>query len=234
MRIRDDMKLKYYMRGLGTGILFTLFVFVVIIIPNLKLENKINEVSTASGQTGKDGSDVASLVGKTDPSDMPTPEGGVTTPAPGEETGTPTPSPTPTQTPIPSPTPTQTPTPTPTPSPVPTQAPTPTAEPTQEPTKAPTSTPTPTQKPNPTGKPVPTGTVDESTGKVTITVAKGMLSEGVCQALQKYGVVDNWEALNSYLSRNKLTDKIQTGTFTFTKGMSYEEIGKKLTGKDHK
>ena len=29
------MKLKYYMRGVGCGILFTMFIFMVIIIPNL-------------------------------------------------------------------------------------------------------------------------------------------------------------------------------------------------------
>ncbi|MBR5967536.1 MAG: hypothetical protein IK001_02945, partial [Lachnospiraceae bacterium] len=62
------MKLKYYMRGVGTGILFTLFIFVVIIIPNLKLENKIKEATANEENAGGSGQDddISSLVGKND------------------------------------------------------------------------------------------------------------------------------------------------------------------------
>ena len=37
------MKLKYYIRGVGCGILFTMFIFMVIIIPSLKLDSKIEK-----------------------------------------------------------------------------------------------------------------------------------------------------------------------------------------------
>ena len=45
------MKLKYYMRGVGTGILFSLFVFLVIIIPNVRLEEKMK--AAYEERTGK-------------------------------------------------------------------------------------------------------------------------------------------------------------------------------------
>lgn len=56
------MKLKYYMRGVGVGILFTAFMFVAVIIPNLKFENKIKSAADA-GAADEVQSQVAELVG---------------------------------------------------------------------------------------------------------------------------------------------------------------------------
>lgn len=53
------MKLKYYMRGVGVGILFTMFVFLVIIIPNLELNQIVSE-KTASSESA---ADVSGLLG---------------------------------------------------------------------------------------------------------------------------------------------------------------------------
>lgn len=45
------MKAKYYLRGIGVGILFTMFIFLVIIIPNMKLSDKIESEKEETVQT---------------------------------------------------------------------------------------------------------------------------------------------------------------------------------------
>lgn len=40
------MRLKYYMRGVGCGILFTMFIFLVIIIPDRDLNGKMETEKT--------------------------------------------------------------------------------------------------------------------------------------------------------------------------------------------
>ena len=266
------MKLKYYMRGVGCGILFTLFIFVVIIIPNLKLKDKTEENTGNKAQT-QDESDISKLVGQNgsevtpDPATgtpvkdddtptptptekaTPTPTEGATptpteeaTPTPTEE-ATPTPTeeatPTPTATPLPTPTPTSVPTPTPTPvptvspTPTPTATPTPTDKPTvtPTPTEKPTATPTPTEKPTVTPEPTkkPTATPEptkkpEKDKTVSVTVAKGTTSEQFAQAVQKAGLVDDWNDFNKYLISSGYAYELQYGTFKLKKGMSYKEI----------
>ena len=89
------MKLKYYMRGIGVGIIFSIFIFRVIVIPNLKLENKIeNNTPTEANQ---DETQAGKLVGQNNT--QPTSAENVTdtespgTPEPTDElTGTPEPT----------------------------------------------------------------------------------------------------------------------------------------------
>ncbi len=246
------MKLKYYMRGVGTGILFTLFVFVVIIIPNLKLENKISEATGNTPANAQEGGDVSSLVGHNTATPTPPPrgDGPTLTEDPTQEQGT-TLSPTPggttaeTQTPTSSqseaPANTQEPTPTPEPTAEPTKDPTPTPEsavtPTTTVTPDPTATPEPTVTPaptkTPTTVPTPTATVDEE-GKIILKVTAGMTSEIFCQALEKYEVISSWRDLNSYISRHGWSEKLQVGTYSFTKGMSFDSICRKVMGKNYK
>ena len=252
------MKLKYYMRGVGTGIIFSLFVFLVIIIPNVRLEERMKGTSTAANasETGKldgilggdkepdknssgqgtlpTGNDVTPVL-TTSPSDevtpTPTPESTATpTPTP-EPTATPTPTPEPTATPTPTPEPTATPTPTPKPTATPTPTPKPTATPT--PTPVPTATPTPTLVPtlSPTGTPTPIVEINEETGEVKFTITKGMTSEKLSSNLEKLGIVDDWKELNTYIIRHGYAFKIQIGTFTFKPGMSYDEITRIVTGR---
>lgn len=195
------------MRGVGTGILFTMFVFMVIIIPNLKLENKIAGTSDRLNES----SDVAGLVGResdgqgSEPAQKPTDK----------------PTQTPTQVPTDKPTLTPTQVPTDKPTPTPTQAPADKVVPTvEEPTKVPT--------------PTPKVVVDEDTGKVTFTITSGMTSETFSKAMENNGIVDDWQALNNYISKNGYAKKMQVGTFTFTPGMSYYEVCKKIMGKNMK
>ena len=283
------MKLKYYMRGVGCGILFTLFIFVVIIIPNLKLKDKIEENTDNKAQT-QDETDIGKLVGQNgsevtpdattpeptkeatptpteEATPTPTKEATPTpteeaTPTPTEEAtptpteeATPTPTeeatPTPTATPTPSPTATPLPTPAPTSVPTPTPTPVPTVSPTPTPTEKPTATPTPTEKPTatpvptekptaaptPTEKPTvtpeptkkPTATPEptkkpEKDKTVSVTVAKGTTSEQFAQAVQKAGLVDDWNDFNKYLISSGYAYELQYGTFKLKKGMSYKEI----------
>lgn len=48
------MKVKYYIRGVGVGILFTMFIFLVIIIPNMKLNDKMTADKEETVQTESD------------------------------------------------------------------------------------------------------------------------------------------------------------------------------------
>lgn len=250
------MKLKYYMRGVGCGIIFTLFVFVVIIIPNLKLESKINETK----QSATENDAVSALVGKDNISNAPDDNDSELTPGTTDITNgadnadkadnadsagnadsltdaellnnaDATGEPTPTTTSAPTPTPTKAPTPTPTkaPTPTPTKAPTPT------PTKAPTPTPTKAPSPNPTKAPTPTPVVKvDEDGIIRITIAKGMTSEKISKLLEDNGVVDDWKELNKYIGRNGYSEKIQVGTFKFTKNMSYREVCRTICGHNFK
>jgi cell division protein YceG involved in septum cleavage len=61
-----------------------------------------------------------------------------------------------------------------------------------------------------------------------------MTSETFAKALERYGIIDDWQALNSYIGRHGYSEKIQIGTFTFTKGMSYDAICRKVMGKNYK
>nr|MCR4721205.1 hypothetical protein [Lachnospiraceae bacterium] len=70
------MKLKYYMRGIGIGILFAVFVFTVIIIPNLEFE-EITQLQESVNKQIND-SKVSSLLGnaeKSTPNVNPEPQG---------------------------------------------------------------------------------------------------------------------------------------------------------------
>ena len=193
------MKLKYYMRGVGIGIIFTVFVFAVIIIPNLEFEEITQLQENVNKQLGES-SRVSNLLGSVDKaaeaSDTGTQDESVTTPSPEPElsptagptpkptpepTATPTPestptpeptatpTPEPTATPLPTPTPTSVPTATPTPAPTATPTPVPTATPTPKPTATPTPKPTATPTPKPTATPTPKSTDSQGGGKVSVS-----------------------------------------------------------------
>ena len=73
------------------------------------------------------------------------------------------------------------------------------------------STPEPTKKP-------------EKDKTVSVTVAKGTTSEQFAQAIEKAGLVDNWNDFNKYLISSGYAYQLQYGTFKLKKGMSYKEI----------
>ena len=83
----------------------------------------------------------------------------------------------------------------------------------------------PTEKP--TEKATEPLTTEEAT-TVSITVSSGMGSEQVCSMLYDAGLITDEYSYNLYLENNGYADRIRVGTFTFTKGMSEEEIANAL------
>lgn len=202
------MKLKYYLRGLGAGILFSVLIFLFII------GNKSETLSDA--EIIKRAKELG-LVEKTT-IDMNKLK---------ESSGIPTTKPTPTLTPRP----TATNTPTPTPTDVPESTPTPLLTEPLTPTPTSTPSPTPTESPKPT-EPIGTeGTdkTDKTDKTVKITVVRGMTSEDVAYLVKEAGIVEDALALNTFLIRNGYAERLRVGTFELKTGMTQEEIAKRLT-----
>lgn len=236
------MKRKYYMRGLGFGILITAILCAVVLpkktepMTDAEVIARAKELGyeKAEGVTAddinklKENEKLSGTPGATDVPDD-TPEG----------TKDPKNTPEPTLSPVPTPEPPEPPdkpdapeipaTPTPAPEKKPTAAPTPDQE--KNPTAMPTSKPTVT----PTKKPTATTTPDQedSAGKdsYSITVERGMTATKVAERLAGTGAISDVNEFISYLKKNNLTDFINIGKFTIPKGASYKEIAHILTGK---
>ncbi|MBP5159067.1 MAG: hypothetical protein ILP10_02075 [Lachnospiraceae bacterium] len=233
------MKLKYYMRGVGLGIIFATAIVLVIIIPRETdtIEREVRAEVNAPKEEGQPSSDLSKILNpgeegeaQGDEEDSTGREGEGTsdeneatptqTPAPTEDTTpTPTEKPTPTPTKEPTPTPTEKPTPTPTKEPTPT----PTEEPTPTPTKEPT--PTPTKEPAPS----PKGEDSDEDDYIIIGIPKGMSSEQFSEEAEVLGIVSNADALNKYLVNNGYADLIAIGNFKIKKGATFREIAKIVT-----
>ena len=236
------MKRKYYMRGLGIGVIVTAILF-TLVFPKNKQEMTEAEIIAKAKELGY----VKKSEGVTpeDIDKIKEQEGIGTTPGGAQDStitpeATPEPSgtPGPTMSPVPTPdaqtppeepdkpdaptTPTNVPTkevlpdtPTPKPTATPTEVPTPTLEPTKTPTKQPTATVAPTKAP--------------IIGEVTVKVERGMTATKVARLLESAGAVDSAAEFASYLRENNLADEINIGTFSIPAGATYEEIGKLLT-----
>lgn len=59
---------------------------------------------------------------------------------------------------------------------------------------------------------------------VTITIKGGSTSYPVCQKLQELGVIQDATDFDNYLIKNGYANRIRVGTHTLTIGMTYEEI----------
>lgn len=67
---------------------------------------------------------------------------------------------------------------------------------------------------------------------VTIMITTGMLSDKVADMLQTAGVIEDSKDFNKYLIANKYDTQIIKGNVTVKKGASYAEIAKLLISKD--
>lgn len=67
--------------------------------------------------------------------------------------------------------------------------------------------------------------------KATITVTAGMGSQNVARLLQDAGIIENASDFDSYLMKNGYATKIEIGTYEFNNSMSYQEIAEELTKK---
>lgn len=182
------MKLKYYLRGVGTGILFATIILLVsyayklsdgqikkkalelgMVYPTEE-QSSSNVADNQNGESQSDENDSAHMPSEEEPSSK---EPDIEEPTTEEPT---------------------------------TEKPT-----TEEPT---------TEKPT---------TGDNTEVTCTITVTNRTASHHVAYQLQEAGIIDNAEEFNSYLIDNGYAYRIQNGTFTFKKGMSYKEMAEYLT-----
>lgn len=107
-----------------------------------------------------------------------------------------------------------------------TEAPTTEAPTTEAPTTEAPTTEAPTTEAPTTEEPTTEAKTKE---EVSITVSAGMGSESVCSLLYEAGLISDEYSYNLYLENNGYASSIRVGIFTFTKGMSEEEIAKVLT-----
>lgn len=70
---------------------------------------------------------------------------------------------------------------------------------------------------------------DSSYTEATITVTRGMGSPEVSMLLQEAGIIEDADDFDSYLVKQGISNKIQINTFKFNSNMSYEDIAKGLT-----
>lgn len=225
------MKRKYYLRGLGLGILITSLVFIVA-GPSEPTEEDIikraEELGYVKGEEVDSGINIKELLGTETPVPSPTEKASATkTPVPTdipEETPVPA-----TETPAPTIEPTEVPTPTATLAPTATPAPTPTMVPT--PTPVPTAAPAPTAALQVTETPQPTTVPENAVVTAVIAVERGDSATKVCEKIEVAGILGDGNVLLNYLISNQLVDHINIGTYTMSSDMTLGEMAKQLTGR---
>ena len=77
----------------------------------------------------------------------------------------------------------------------------------------------------------PPATQPADNSPVAVTIASGESSNAVADKLLAASLIDDAAAFNKYLVEHKYDSSIQPGTFSIPKGTTYEEISKLLTGK---
>ena len=230
------MKRKYYMRGMGIGVLVTA-VLCAVALPKkeepmsdeqvIARAMELGYVKDEGGVTADDinkikenekttGTPAATEAPDTTPE--ATPEGPTLSPEPTPEPPEEPDEPKKPATPTPK---EEKPTATATPKPTATKAPTVKPTATAVPTKVPT--------PKPTATEAPTATAAPGATFYTVTVERGMTARRVAERLVAAGAVTDANDFVEYLIDANLTDLINIGTFTIPQGASYEEIGKILT-----
>ncbi len=233
-------KKKYYMRGLGLGILITATILTLVHADDRMTDEKVIKRAKELGYVlpentnvdPKQPIDIDAIKSKL----TPTPE--ISDVSMIDDTDvTLTPTPAFTDTPTAVPTKVVLPTSTPKPTGIYFATATPTFTPTPLPTKTPrpnyTSKPTSTLKPVFTPSPIPSPTPYLEHGSVvtaTITVEPGMPSYMVCSMVVDSGIVEDGNALSKYAIMKGLEGNFQIGSFTLRSDMSFNEILTILTG----
>jgi hypothetical protein len=194
------MKLKYYMRGLGIGIVLTTLIL-TIARPNEKMSDQdIKRRATELGMVmeNEDNENLDKVLEEILPSGLPTPlPSGSVTPEPTIQ---------------------------------PTIQPTigPTVEPTIEPTVEPTAEPI--VKPSPTNIPTEVVDQNGSdNAKITFTIKSGMSSGQVAKMLVEKGLIEDADDFNKFIVKNGKAGVIRVGTYTVNKDASYKDIIDNIT-----
>lgn len=92
----------------------------------------------------------------------------------------------------------------------------------------PTVSPKKTKKPEATQKPKATQT-PKSTSYVRVRIERGMWSDAVAKAMENVGLVENAEDFDEYLCDNGYSSFISVGTYKIPEGASYSEIAAIIT-----
>lgn len=217
------MKRKYYMRGLGVGILVTAILCAIALpkktepMSDAEVIARAKELGYEKSEGGVSADDIDKIKEKVSgtPGVTESPEG---TPNITEE---PEGTPGPTSSPVPTPEP-------PSPPDEPEKPDVP-ATPSPKPTATLAPTKKPTEKPKATA--TPAGTASSDGKSYTITVERGMTATRVAERLATAGAISEVNDFISYLRQNNLTDFINIGKFTIPEGASYKEIATILTGR---
>lgn len=186
------MKLKYYLRGVGTGILFATIILLISYAYKLsdgQIKKKALELGMVYPTQEQSSSDVADNNGQSTTSGT-----GNNEDESGETSST--------------------------------KEPTSENDTTKEPESDEPTTEEPTTEEPTTEKPTtekPTSGNDSNVSCV-ITVTNHTASHHVAIQLADAGIIENAEEFNNYLIDNGYAYRIQNGTFTFTKGMTYKEM----------
>ena len=194
------MKLKYYLRGLGLGIVVT--TLILVIANNMSKDISDEEIIRRAKQLGMVMADDENLF---DEDATTTAESDTKEPTTKEPT---TEEPTTEEPTAKEPT---------------TEEPT-----TEEPTTEEPTTEEPTTEEPTTEEPTTEEPTTEAPDYVELTfvIQSGMYSEAVTRILVQNGVITDEVGFNEYLSSTGYDEMIQTGSFTVNSSMSYEEIAK--------
>ncbi|NLK26792.1 MAG: hypothetical protein GX306_00390 [Clostridiales bacterium] len=214
------MKLKYYLRGLGIGIILTTLIFILSGYQKKPTDEEIIELAKGLGMTmvneGQENLEdpLGKVLEEIIQTPAPTQEPSEISPTPSQnadetEDSTVTPSPDPTQTPTPS------------------LIPEATEDSMQEealsdPNQVP-SAQEPTQEPDDFTDDTE-DMEDVEADEVTFTIEKGMTSTSVSQLLYELGLVENATDFDQLIIREGKSRVIDIGTYTIRKGTSYEDI----------
>ena len=199
------MKLKYYLRGLGIGMIVTALILGISFsnrqdqTSQIMTDDQIRERAAELGMVDSSELTLAALQNSVQQAQENTEKTEVSPEPETEETTT-------------------------TSEPETTVAPENTTEP--ETTAAPENTVEPEATPQPE-----TIAASEAAQAVTVTVKKGASSGSVSSRLQEAGLVEDAKTFDNYLCNNGYSRSINPGTYEIVPGTSEEEIAKIITGK---
>ena len=211
------MKLRYYMRGLGIGIIVTALIMGLTAGDGRPLTDA--EIRAAARELGMVEGDSLKLTdiqpsSVSEPTSMPVPDSEGTSDS--EETKDPEGTPDSEETEDPEDT----------PDPEETKDPEDTSDPAEAETPDSEAGPTPT--PNQTSAPEDS-TAGENSDTVTIVVLFGSSSRTVCDQLAEAGLVEDAADYDRFLCDNGYSKRICAGTYEIALGASWEEIAKIIT-----
>ena len=198
------MKLKYYLRGAGIGILIaTLVMMISVVAHNYNLTDEyIMKQARKLGMVMKDENNSGGgLFGNDETEDESTTEGSQST----EDEVTP-------------------------PSESESQEPEPPSE-SETPPEPPSESETPSEPPSESESQEPEPPVSSEDGYVTIVIERGDYARQVAEKLYAVGAVPDAEEFRKYIGAHGYGQSIKVGTYDIPIGATYEEICKIITTK---